>query len=617
LVEGTAADLSGVQGVEVAAQDAGTGLYWTAGSFTSVAPVFEAAADTAAWRYPAAQPWADGASYRLVARGLDGLGNYSTVYATAAFTFDASTPSAAATFPVPDSTIESLASIVGTASDPGAAPSGIGTVELYLRRATDGAWWDWTAESWTPALSSTTAGASAAWSKPASAALQANLAHATSYYLALRARDRAVPVHTFDGLASGTTFTFQDVTPPSAVTDLAASSTTASGRLELRWTAPGDDGSQGAIANGRYRIQYSTEPAASFSTSAAQVALTTSAAAGSARHYALTNLLAGATYFLRVWSADDADNWSAASNAAEMNAGPTLARRIVGHVTKASSEGITAVQIDGFDSLGALVSSAFTVADGSGSFTLDEVPYGDVRVEATWSAGGIASSVWQDNIPVGSSGIDFVLEINYTLSTLTGSLQGLASPAYLSGAGAARVAEAGGTNSFAENKIELFARGRRALAVGVDPAGRWTIANLLPGKYGVRAYNGVSYTDIVEVELGEGELKEVGFVYNPLPENAVFAFPNPARDSVTFRFESPLSPLEAQVLVFDVAGQLVREIPGLELSAPAPGRYHARWDLANSRGEPVASGVYLFMVKVRGGSEQQTAKVVKKLAVVR
>ena len=62
-------------------------------------------------------------------------------------------------------------------------------------------------------------------------------------------------------------------------------------------------------------------------------------------------------------------------------------------------------------------------------------------------------------------------------------------------------------------------------------------------------------------------------------------------------------------------------IPGhvnvIRLVAPAPGVYHARWDLTNSRGEAVASGVYLFMVKVKGGPDGQSAKVVKKLAVVK
>ena len=71
------------------------------------------------------------------------------------------------------------------------------------------------------------------------------------------------------------------------------------------------------------------------------------------------------------------------------------------------------------------------------------------------------------------------------------------------------------------------------------------------------------------------------------------------------------------MLIFDIAGQLVRELTGNEMSSPAIGRYHAAWDLRNMRGEPVASGVYLFMVKVKGGSESQTAKVTKKLAVVR
>ncbi len=52
-------------------------------------------------------------------------------------------------------------------------------------------------------------------------------------------------------------------------------------------------------------------------------------------------------------------------------------------------------------------------------------------------------------------------------------------------------------------------------------------------------------------------------------------------------------------------------------TVPAPGLYHAVWDLDNDRGEAVASGVYLFMVKVKGGPEGQSAKVIKKLAIVR
>jgi hypothetical protein len=134
----------------------------------------------------------------------------------------------------------------------------------------------------------------------------------------------------------------------------------------------------------------------------------------------------------------------------------------------------------------------------------------------------------------------------------------------------------------------------------------------------VRAYTGLGYTDFQNVDLAEGEIRTVGFVFNPLPDASVFAFPNPARHSTTIRFETALQPLEAQIAIFDLKGSLVREVPGNRITATAtPGLYHYVWDLTNARGEPVASGVYLFMVKVKGGSENQLVKVIKKLAVVR
>jgi len=41
------------------------------------------------------------------------------------------------------------------------------------------------------------------------------------------------------------------------------------------------------------------------------------------------------------------------------------------------------------------------------------------------------------------------------------------------------------------------------------------------------------------------------------------------------------------------------------------------WDLNNSAGQSVAPGVYNVMVKIRGGTDNQSAKSIKKLAVVR
>ena len=101
----------------------------------------------------------------------------------------------------------------------------------------------------------------------------------------------------------------------------------------------------------------------------------------------------------------------------------------------------------------------------------------------------------------------------------------------------------------------------------------------------------------------------------------MFAFPIPARRSTTFRFQSALLPLQAQIRIFDIAGNLVRELTtgGGQIQAAfgfGPGVYHADWDLTNSRGEGVASGVYVYSVKVSGGNNQ-SALVTKKLAVVK
>ncbi|HBL19061.1 MAG TPA: hypothetical protein DD417_20455 [Elusimicrobia bacterium] len=183
-----------------------------------------------------------------------------------------------------------------------------------------------------------------------------------------------------------------------------------------------------------------------------------------------------------------------------------------------------------------------------------------------------------------------------------------------SGSGAFMVQAA--QDHFDKSRVELFQKGRKVADTGVAPTGRWNISNLLPGKYSVRAFNGLEYTDFQEVQLQEGAEQEVQFVFDPLPTDKVFAFPNPALHGTTFRFESALPGLEAQVMIFDIAGILVREIAGSEMQSPAPGRYHAPWDLSNMKGEPVASGVYLFVVKVKG-SNGQSGKVVKKLAVVR
>jgi len=609
-LSGTAADLNGVRGVEVKIQELATERYWTGASFVLSNEQWFTASGTTTWSLEPGISWTNGAAYRVVARSSDTLGNYSLSYSTADFVFDASTPSAAVTLPADGAVMTTLETLSGTATDPAPTDSGINIVQLRVRRNSDGKWWDFVAQDWADVAVSTTVSGAGIWSYAVPETLRANLASGTSYFLAVRAQDGSIPGNVGD-FSEGSGLTCLDAVGPGAVTNLSALTGGSPGTIQLSWTAPGDDGGSGLLLLGEYRVNYSTDPAASFSTAAAQVVLATaSVRPGDAQSLSVSGLVPNATYYLRAFLADEAGNWSPLSNGATAMAGYNPFNQITGHVLKSSSEPITAVLVEAFDSNGAPSVSTFTVEGGS--FTLTGLSSGSYRVRATWTVGEVKSSVELETVAMGSYDVDFMLEIGYTLATLTGSVYVMPTPA-----SRARFAAAASAKACAGSFVELFVGGRRALSVPVAPNGRWAISNLLPGRYGVRAYNGTEFTDVHEVDVGEGETKEVAFIEDPLPEGQVFAFPNPARSQTTVRFYSPLWPLEAQVSVFDIAGVLVRELAGSELVPAAPGVYHARWDLTNSRGEAVASGVYLFMVKVKGGPDGQSAKVIKKLAVVK
>ena len=110
-----------------------------------------------------------------------------------------------------------------------------------------------------------------------------------------------------------------DGTSPAAA-DLAAATGADEGEIDLTWTAPGDDGASGDISGGKFAVQYSTY-AVSWSTASAQIVNSTSTTVGAVQSRAVTGLTAGATYYFRLWSADEVPNWSDLSNGATAQAG--------------------------------------------------------------------------------------------------------------------------------------------------------------------------------------------------------------------------------------------------------------------------------------------------------
>jgi len=623
VVAGAAVGAYPVQGDEVAVLLTGSSLYWNpgAGLFNSATPVWMPAVGQSAWTFNLAAngiSFADGTAYKIVARSSTTFNVYSITYATAAFVFDASTPTVGVQAPVPNSTVSSLPVISGTAADPGASASGVASVEVRLQRFSDGLWWNWFTQAWGGLAVSTVATGTTAWSVTPTPQLQANLLSGASYFVAVRASDNAAPPNQGNFVAQGATFTFSNPTPPSPVADLAAYSGSLPGQIALSWHATGENGGAGIVLSGQYAVFYATYSAATPSTAAAQVLFSTgNVAPGQPSSYTVTGLTAGVTYFLEIALRNTDGNWSAFSNQASTVATPAPLNAILGHVVDVSTRGITGVEVDAWNSAGALVSTAFTLADGSGTYSVGGLAPGTYKLQATWTVNGVTSSVWQDNISMGTVGVDFSLGINYSLATLTGSLASLTtSAARTATTPQALLRPQGGAGS---SFIEVVQRGRTITSVGVPPSGRWTVPSLLPGQYSVRAFTGASYTDYQDITLAEGETRQVIFAFNALPDDSVFAYPNPAKDSTTFRFLTPYNSFEAVIDVFDVAGRLVREIPGSAIAAaPAsgPGVYHYVWDLTNSRGQAVASGVYLFYVKIKG-SDGTVVKVVKKLAVVR
>ena len=227
---------------------------------------------------------------------------------------------------------------------------------------------------------------------PATPLLTANLANGTSYFIAVRAVRQRLAAEPGQLLSCpGATFTWQDVTPPATIANLAAVSGPASGQIALTWTSPGDDGALGIVLTGQYSIFYSTNIAAVASTMTAQVAFSTSIfTPGSPQAYTLTGLSPSATYYVRVALADSDGNWAAFSNQASTVATPAPFNAITGTVVDISTNGITGVEVDCWDASGNPAGTTFTLADGSGTFSLNGLTGGNYKLKVTWTVNGVS-----------------------------------------------------------------------------------------------------------------------------------------------------------------------------------------------------------------------------------
>ncbi len=126
----------------------------------------------------------------------------------------------------------------------------------------------------------------------------------TTYYFAIKTADGSGNVSPLSNIAAGTTEP-PDVTPPAAITDLAAANVT-DRTVTLTWTAPGDDGQTGtAVA---YDIRHATSPItdnASFETAAPFAGGPAPLPAGSTQTFTAGGLQPNTTYYFAIRTTDD------------------------------------------------------------------------------------------------------------------------------------------------------------------------------------------------------------------------------------------------------------------------------------------------------------------------
>jgi predicted nucleic acid-binding Zn ribbon protein len=145
----------------------------------------------------------------------------------------------------------------------------------------------------------------------------------------------------------------QDTTAPAAIIDLTAVTGTATGSIDLAWTAPGDDASTGTASS--YRVRYSAsaiESQAAWDAATPVVAsVPATKPAGQAEQMTVSGLMPGAAYYFAVRALDEATNLGGLSNSpsaitkAPSISLPCVARAIAGSGLRVRTAGDLTAQI--------------------------------------------------------------------------------------------------------------------------------------------------------------------------------------------------------------------------------------------------------------------------------
>jgi len=137
------------------------------------------------------------------------------------------------------------------------------------------------------------------------------------YYFALWAGDEGGNWSKISNLAAIGDTVKKDTTPPGKITDLKCEYS--SYKITLNWTVPGNDGNSGDFAFCIYRVQFSTISEIVWDVEKTYIVFSKENVSAHSRDvYTLSALSEDNTYYFRLWIADEAINWSEASNLASV-----------------------------------------------------------------------------------------------------------------------------------------------------------------------------------------------------------------------------------------------------------------------------------------------------------
>jgi len=140
-----------------------------------------------------------------------------------------------------------------------------------------------------------------------------------TFYFAIKSRDdggNVSPIDTKTSALNQANAATRRI-PPAAITDLIAQPGAQQGQVVLTWTEVGDDGTTGNIVGGRYGVKYSSNPGYDWDgPSGFKIQWPANTIPGRTGNLTIGNLTPGATYYFRIWTRDEAFNWSDLSNGA-------------------------------------------------------------------------------------------------------------------------------------------------------------------------------------------------------------------------------------------------------------------------------------------------------------